>query len=40
VLHGKVEAPKGATRSLRLRIVYPEIELEAEDADTGRIVPI
>ena len=43
LLHGKVEAPKGAlARSARLRMVHPEIEtLEAEDdADTGRIVPI
>ena len=42
LLHGKVEVPKGAARSLRLRIVHPEIEIleGQDDADTGRIVPI
>jgi ATP-dependent DNA helicase RecG len=42
LLHGKVEAPKGMSRSLHLRIVHPEIEIleGQDDADTGRIVPI
>ncbi len=42
LLHGKVEAPKGLQRSLRLRMVHPEVELleGGDDAETGRIVPI